>query len=158
MQIAGQLPATQASLLSVHQVNSNTDEFTSQINRDGFRLINFIGPHNHFQRISYSDVLVGRYPKNYFNHKIVLVGATAVGLGDVLPTSVSAQAQPMPGVEFHAHILEAMRMGKLIMPLPNVMVVIGSMLLAIVPIIWLRRLSPLQSLIANLLYFICIIF
>lgn len=134
--------------MAQHQVN---------IQRKAFRLLNFFGPPGHFQRISYVDVLLGNYPKDFFKQKIVLVGATAVGLGDVLPTTVSAMSQPMPGVEFHANVIEATRTHALIKPLPKSIVTICSILLAMLPVFWLRKLSPLKSLLSIGLYFILII-
>lgn len=134
--------------ISQHQVS---------IQRKAYRLLNFSGPPGHFQRISYVDVLLGNYPKGFFKHKIVLVGATAVGLGDVLPTTVSAMSQPMPGVEFHANVIEATRTHALIKPLPKSIVTICSILLSMLPVFWLRKLSPLKSLLGIGLYFIIII-
>jgi CHASE2 domain-containing sensor protein/nitrogen-specific signal transduction histidine kinase len=73
------------------------------------RRFNFLGAPGHFQHVSYIDVLRGVYPESFFNNKIILVGVTAAGLGDSLPTPVSALSQPMPGVEFHANVIASMR-------------------------------------------------
>ncbi len=84
--------------------------------RDYRVLVPFSGPANHFQQVSYSDVLAGYVDPLVFKDKYVLVGATAIGLGDTIPTPVSALGQPIPGVEFNAHILDGFLRGRLIEP------------------------------------------
>jgi diguanylate cyclase (GGDEF)-like protein/PAS domain S-box-containing protein len=92
--------------------------------RDYHVLIPFAGPPGHFQRASYRDVLRGDFAPTLLRDKFVLVGVTATGIGDMLPTPVG-QAQPMPGVEFNANVLDALRRGLTIQPLPRS----GSLLL-----------------------------
>lgn len=116
------------------------------------RKINFSGPPGHFQRISYAKVLAGDYPADFFKNKIVLVGATAVGMGDVLPTPVSALSQPMSGVEFNANVIEAMRHSGLVVDAPLYLICLFGALLAIVPLLWLPKLTPFKSLLAIILY------
>ncbi|WP_428609440.1 CHASE2 domain-containing protein [Sedimenticola sp.] len=79
--------------------------------RDNHVLIPFAGPPGHFHRISYQDVLQGRYAADTFDNKIVLVGATAPGLGDLLPTPLSGYNRPMSGVEINANLIDALRRG-----------------------------------------------
>ncbi len=86
--------------------------------RDYRILIPFAGPPGHFQQVSYSDVLRGNFSPAAFRDKFVLVGSTASGMGDALPTPVSGLARPMPGVEYNANILDALRQGLTIQPLP----------------------------------------
>src|SRR5487761_2307031 len=50
------------------------------------------------------DVLEGRVAPEKIARKLVLIGASAVGLNDIKTTPVSAA---MPGVEIHAQVLEA---------------------------------------------------
>jgi adenylate cyclase len=52
-----------------------------------------------FRYISFSDIIFGRVPAEYFKGKIVLVGATATGMGDQWTTPLRPQ---VPGVELHA--------------------------------------------------------
>ena len=120
------------------------------------RKINFLGPQGHFQRISYSKVLSGHYPPGFFKGKIVLVGATALGLGDALPTPVSAASQPMPRVEFHANAIAAMRDQQLISDAPLWFTCLFCALLALAPLLWLHKLSPIQSLLAIGLYILIV--
>ncbi|MCP5419803.1 MAG: EAL domain-containing protein [Gammaproteobacteria bacterium] len=73
--------------------------------RDYRFLVHFAGPPGHLHRIAYVDVLNGNFPTGAFQGKLVMVGATAAGLGDNMPTPVSGQNRPMPGVEFNANVL-----------------------------------------------------
>ena len=67
-------------------------------------LIPYWGEQGHFRHYSYIDVLQGRVGIKQLKDKTVLIGATAVGMGDVLSTPV----QRMSGVEFNANIIESM--------------------------------------------------
>jgi adenylate cyclase len=53
--------------------------------------------------VSAADVLSGRREAQRFARRLVLVGVTAVGLGDHHPTPVAAR---MPGIEIQAQLLE----------------------------------------------------
>ena len=79
----------------------------------------YAGPPGHFPRVSYVDVLRDRVSDDLFADKFVFVGATAVGLGDLLPTPVSGDRQPMPGVEIVANEFDTLRRGLAILPLPT---------------------------------------
>ncbi|MBU0946775.1 MAG: EAL domain-containing protein [Proteobacteria bacterium] len=87
--------------------------------RDYRVLVPFSGPADHFQQVSFTDVLSGNFRPSSFKDKYVLVGATATGLGDTVPTPVSALGRPIPGVEFNAHILDGFLRGRLIEPAAN---------------------------------------
>ncbi|GEM_PF-6362582 len=66
--------------------------------------------------VSYVDVLEGRVPPERFVNRYVLVGATAPGLGDSIPTPVSAHGRPVSGVEFNAWVLNGLLQNRLIVP------------------------------------------
>ena len=91
-----------------------------------------------------------------FRDKLVLVGATAAGMGDLLPTPVSGLRQPMSGVEVHANALASMRSGRLISAVPFGVALILSTLLALMPLLWLPRLNPLGGLIASAVWFVAV--
>lgn len=74
-------------------------------------LIPYYGPSGSFTTVSAVDVISDNLPEGYFKDKIVFVGSTATGLGDVLPTAVSGIDAPMPGVEIHANIFAMLRDG-----------------------------------------------
>lgn len=168
LQVAKELPrdiALNPPNLTANIAPSNTPNNTpkqsdlgqGRLRKYDERKINFLGPPGTFKRISYAQVLAGNYPADFFKDKVVLVGATAVGMGDVLPTPVSSSAQPMPGVEFHANIIEAMRSSNLIVETPLWFSCLFCALLAIVPLLWLPRLSPLKSLLLITVYYFVVI-
>lgn len=127
-------------------------EQRDQLVRSQQRRFEFVGPPGSVQRLSYARVLEGLIPPETFAGKIVLVGATAVGLGDFLPTPVSALGQPMPGVEIQANVLLSIRDGRLISELGKAPTLLLALLLACVPLLWLPRLMALPGLLASTLW------
>ncbi len=73
--------------------------------RDHHLLVAFSGPPGHIRQVAFVDALSGKVPPEAFRGRYVLVGATAVGLGDQVPTPLSARSRPLSGVEFNAQIL-----------------------------------------------------
>lgn len=117
------------------------------------RRVGFLGPPGHVKSVSYAQALTGAFAPGTFRDRIVLVGATAAGMGDLLPTPVSGLAAPMPGVEFNANVVAAMRDGRLIRELPRGPTLLLTALLALLPLVWLARLDPLGGLLASLAWF-----
>jgi adenylate cyclase len=70
--------------------------------RWGRTLINYYGPGETFPHISIADILDGSVSPDRLANRIVLVGATAVGIYDLRVTPFSAA---MPGVEKHANTI-----------------------------------------------------
>ena len=72
---------------------------------DGFgrMLINYRGPDGTFPRYSISDILDGKTPAGTFQDKIVLIGATAIGIYDLRVTPFSNN---MAGIEKHASVVD----------------------------------------------------
>jgi adenylate cyclase len=70
--------------------------------------IPYVGPAGSFDIVSFSAVLAGTVPPEFFKQKIVLVGATAPDLHDSLLTPMGS----MSGVEAHANIIQALREGR----------------------------------------------
>lgn len=81
------------------------------------RLISFAGPPGHFPTVSLLDVLRGETPEAVLRDKLVLVGASAEGLGDRFPTPVSSNTEIMSGIELQANILDGLLGERLIRPL-----------------------------------------
>lgn len=69
----------------------------------GQLLINYLGPPRTFPHYSISEILSGKIPPDTFRDKIVLVGATAVGIYDLRVTPFSST---FPGVEIHATVID----------------------------------------------------
>ncbi|PWK92969.1 CHASE2 domain-containing protein [Fulvimonas soli] len=108
--------------------------------RDHYVLLRYAGPSGSFGRVSYTDVLDGALPAGLLRDRLVLVGATAEGMRDILPTPRGL----MPGVEYQANVLESLRRGLLVTPLgftEQFLVGIAVLALASLPYGWpgLRR-------------------
>lgn len=81
-------------------------------------LIPFYGPSGTLPRISVAALLAGEIDRTRVQGRTVLVGLTTPGLGDVVPTPVSARDRPLPGVEVHASVLAALLDDSLIQSTP----------------------------------------
>ncbi len=69
----------------------------------GRLLINYLGPPRTFPHYSITDIVNDRIPPGTFRDRIVLVGATAVGIYDLRVTPFSSV---YPGVEIHATVID----------------------------------------------------
>lgn len=69
----------------------------------GQLLINYLGPPKTFPHFSIGDILSGKLARGTFKDKIVLVGATAMGIYDQRSTPFSPV---YPGVEVHATVID----------------------------------------------------
>jgi len=94
---------------------------------------------------SFIDVVQGRISPQQFNNKIVFVGATAPGLGDIFTTSIGNMA----GVELNAWAFQALRHQQLIQPLPGLDATLLNGFLVFVLCFWFGRLSPRSLLLAT---------
>jgi adenylate cyclase len=70
----------------------------------GFALVPFRGPAGTFPYISATDVLNGHFDEEALEGAIVLIGASAVGIADLVATPVE---NIYPGVEVHASMIRA---------------------------------------------------
>jgi adenylate cyclase len=66
--------------------------------------INYHGPAYTYPHYSMADVLQGKLAAEKFRGKIVLIGATATGIGDIKSTPYSGT--DYPGVEIHANVID----------------------------------------------------
>ncbi len=73
-------------------------------NEEGRLLINYRGPQKTFPHYSATDVIHGRVPERAFQGKIVLVGATAIGIYDMRVTPFE---HVFPGLEIHANVIDS---------------------------------------------------
>ena len=67
-------------------------------------MINYRGDAKTFQHISVTDILHDKVPAENLKDKVVIVGATAVGIYDMRVTPYSSV---FPGVEIHANIVDS---------------------------------------------------
>jgi adenylate cyclase len=77
-------------------------------NEAGQMLINYRGPPRTFPTYSIGDILAGKLPRGTFKDKIVIVGATAMGIGDIRTTPFGPV---YPGPEVHANAVDNMLSG-----------------------------------------------
>jgi len=76
---------------------------TIPTDESGRLLVNYLGPAKTFPHYSISDILKGRIPAEKIRNKIVIVGATAIGIYDLRVTPFGAT---YPGVEIHATVID----------------------------------------------------
>lgn len=127
---------------------SGEREYSSmQWSREQPMLIPYAGPPGHFQQIGYAQALSGNYARDLFRDKIVLIGTTAEGLGDALPTPLAASGNSMPGVEIIANVIDAMLNNLRIIELPRPWLIAISVLLVALPLLIYPYLNPTSTLL-----------
>ena len=73
----------------------------------GFVQIDYDGPAGTFPTYSLADVVQGRLDPSLFRDRLVLIGITATGIGDMVLTPFSESTQQQfPGVEVHANMID----------------------------------------------------
>ena len=73
---------------------------------NGTFLVNFAGKFKTYPHYSMIDVINGTVPPSTFKDKLVLMGPTALGIGDLRP--MPFQSEGYMGVELHANVLDNM--------------------------------------------------
>lgn len=102
-------------------------------------LVPFAGPAGTYPQLSFADVLAGRVPDDLIKGRVVLVGATASGMGDRFSTPMSGTLETMAGVELHANYVDSLLADRMIRPVP--------------PWVWLSfSLLPVWLLMLSLLF------
>ena len=99
------------------QISNLSPQVENIIQRDLMR-INFYGGPGTFTRISMLDVTNGAYPPDYFKGKVIIVGATAMGLVDSAMTPYSETRLGTSGVEIQANIINNLFMDDAIKVVP----------------------------------------
>ncbi len=110
-------------------------------------LVPFAGPPGHFTEVSYVSVLRGDIPPPFFKNKIVLVGVTASGLGDELPTPTGGDSRAMPGIEIHANVVQALAQGIELEEASSTMSAIIAMGAVLLVMLGYLKLTPGRSLL-----------
>jgi adenylate cyclase len=98
------------------------------VDRYGRMLINYLGPDGVIPTYSAKALLDGTLPAEALKDKVVIVGATAVGIYDLRVTPFSGT---FPGVEVQATIMDNMLRGNFIRTPPLSLVVMLAILVAI---------------------------
>ncbi|MNU40807.1 Alkaline phosphatase synthesis sensor protein PhoR [compost metagenome] len=73
--------------------------------------IAYRGPPGRFRTLSFVDVLNGEVPADFLKDRLVLVGATAPGMGDRYATPAAPHGELSPGVEIQAALLQTLLEG-----------------------------------------------
>lgn len=106
-------------------------------------LIPYYGGSSTFKTISIVDILEDKVKKGELEEKIVLVGATAVGIYDLRVTPLNSA---MPGIEKHAHVIASLLDGKVILPIPKYVVSLTMLVFLFIGTFFYQRLKALYSL------------
>jgi len=134
-------------LLNIKHDITNTNPSPWTWIRKHHFLIPYIGPIGSFKTTSYINVINNHVTADAFKDKIVLVGVTAAGLGDSLPTPVSGLTRAMPGIEINANIIQAIKSNALIKVIPDAFLYLLAASLVMLPILLFPYLSPRITLI-----------
>ncbi len=109
------------------------------------RYIPFAGGSGTYPQVSAVNLLRGKVPDKMIKGKIVLIGATAAGLGDTLPTPTAGRGELMSGVEINANILDGLRQHRMIEGMGTVSALLLSLLLALLMPLLLPMVVPRWS-------------
>ncbi|AUH50312.1 hypothetical protein CXB49_05500 [Chromobacterium sp. ATCC 53434] len=109
-------------------------------------MVPFAGGERPYQLVSYSDAL-NHLSSDSFAGRVVLIGATATGLGDNHPTPISANNRGMSGVEINAFLLHGLMEGLRVTPLePLWRALLGALLLLLADWRLSRQTAPYRLL------------
>ncbi len=117
-------------------------------------LINYTGGSpgiSRFEIISYVDVLTGNIAPAHFQDKIVLIGATATGMGDTFWTPMGWMVH---GVELHASAIQTILTGNFLTPAPSWVTMLSIIILALLCGLAALLLRPLYAILSAT--FLCI--
>ncbi len=110
---------------------------TLPVDRFGRLLINHLGPPGTFPTVSAAEVLEGSVPPQRLTDRLVLVGATAVGIYDLRVTPFAAIT---PGIEIQATVVDNLLSGRFVRLPPGgrlflmgVIVALGGLLAGALP-------------------------
>jgi adenylate cyclase len=113
--------------------------------------INYVSgtaPSESFPTVSYLDVLEKNFDADIFEDKIVLVGITAIGFGDLFcaPTGCI-----ISGVELHANAMQTILTGNFLRTVPNLVTYLSILILAVCCGLAVLRFRILWSVLATCL-------
>jgi adenylate cyclase len=133
--------------------NIELGEVTIQVDGLARAYINYRGPARTYPYYSLGKVVRGEFPPGAFRDKIVLVGASATGIGDLRVTPFAAL--DFPGVEIHANTIDNMLHGDFLQRgAAQALVDVGLIVLFGVPLGLALGLLPARWMAAGLLLLI----
>ncbi len=92
----------------IERLNNNTltiAEYPIEIDERGLIRLNFYN-YNDYDIVSFLDVVQGIIPQSYFKDKIVILGITEVGAGDIVSTPIGSIPGPLLHYTFISNLLE----------------------------------------------------
>jgi adenylate cyclase len=116
--------------------------------------INFAGPAGTFTTYSLSDFLSDKIPTKDLKDKVILIGATANDLHDVVPVPLGSGL--MAGVEWHANIIDNILLNRLWRTLPELELSLLGTLLALLLLLTFFRVQTKTALIVTVLVLVAI--
>ena len=108
--------------------------------------IDYRGPPDTLNAISFSRVLEGKVKPGFFRNKLVVVGPYAPSLQDVHPTSTTGSDEQMSGAEIQANAVDTVRRGIPLESAPGALDVALIVLLGLVAPVGSLVLSPVRAL------------
>ena len=105
-------------------------------------MVNYHGPARTYPYVSFADAALNKFPKGTFKDKIVLIGASATGIGDARATPFGGI--DFPGVEIHANLIDnILNQQFLVHHAPQVLTDVGFIFFFGIPLgIWLAMVQP----------------
>src|SRR5271169_2574772 len=105
-------------------------------------MVNYHGPARTYPSVSFADAALKKFPPGTFKDKIVLIGASATGIGDLRATPFGGI--DFPGVEIHANLIDnILNRQFLVRHAPQVLTDIGFIILFGLPLgMWLAVVQP----------------
>jgi adenylate cyclase len=105
-------------------------------------MVNYHGPARTYPYVSFANAALKKFPGGTFKDKIVLVGASATGIGDLRATPFGGI--DFPGTEIHANLIDnILNQQFLVYHAPQVLTDIGFIFLFGIPLgIWLAMVQP----------------
>lgn len=128
----------------VNVINDSDHSIRSEINipntndywvRSHEVLIPFAGSPGSYPRISYERILNDDSVLQQLNNKIIIVGMEAIGLHSGFTTPVTSNHRLMSGIEWHANVVNMLRIGNSINPLDKVWVTFISIAWVLIALI-----------------------
>lgn len=113
-------------------------------NRDYHVLLPY-APAASFQQVSLIDVMRGEVPDALIRDRLLLVGVTAKGVSDSIPTPGTGTDRRIPGVMYQASLLNMLLVGDALLPLPAGRQLPASILAVLVPVLLLLRYRSRRS-------------
>jgi len=121
--------------------------------RDAHELIVFSYEDRPFTVVPYIDVLRGKVPSELFRDRYVLVGPTALGMGDAYATTAPSDIGLTPGVLIFANALQGLLSGRRVVmasPWQDLAFNLLPVVVALLGLLWLRPVGVLLLIVVLL--------